>query len=511
MYPVGARAPPKKDMLARMTYNRKFVRASLIMVMVGLAMLLAIIASALLFVERTSASFDRLVEELAIRRSTADLFSLVQDAETGQRGYLLTGNTLFLEPYDEALEEIKKAKSDLLASASDRKGYEGQVAPLISMIDTKLDEMARTILLAKAGNLESALKIIQDGLGRKLMTSIRQGMQTILDISDVNIQSNIGTQIRSSAQLKWTILGAGIAIVIVLGGAIYVIMRHVQSITSARREMMRLNEELEDRVLERTEDLVRANQEIQRYAYIVTHDLRAPLVNIMGFTSELEMSLEQMKAYVLADGEQLSTQDIQDARTAATEEVPEALNFIRSSTSKMDGLINAILKISRDGRRQLKPERVDIRAVVENSSSSLQHLIDGADGTVEIKMPRISVNSDRLSIEQIFTNLMDNAIKYRNRERPLKVVVTAARKGTMLEAEISDNGRGIGPDDLERVFELFRRAGTQDQTGEGIGLAHVRSLARNLGGDISVRSTLGEGSTFVLRIPADLGQILRRV
>jgi signal transduction histidine kinase len=83
----------------------------------------------------------------------------------------------------------------------------------------------------------------------------------------------------------------------------------------------------------------------------------------------------------------------------------------------------------------------------------------------------------------------------------------AKRNGVRIEVE--DNGRGIAPEDHERVFELFRRSGVQDRAGEGIGLAHVRSLVRNLGGEITVTSTLGGGSTFIIRLPSDLSQFVR--
>ncbi len=286
-------------------------------------------------------------------------------------------------------------------------------------------------------------------------------------------------------------------------------MRHVRSLTEARRELITLNEELEQRVAERTQDVVRANQEIQRYAYIVTHDLRAPLVNIMGFASELDMSLKDVSAYVLADGVPLSQQQVLDARTAVTEDMPEALAFIRSSTSRMDGLINAILKISRDGRRQLKPETMDLRDIASGCVASQQHRIDEIGGEVNLALPPFKLFSDRMSIEQILANLVDNAIKYRSPDRPLRLRIEAVRRGRLVDIIVEDNGRGIEPDDLERVFELFRRAGPQDQVGEGIGLAHVRSLARNLGGEIDVRSVPGEGSAFILTTPIDLTHALR--
>jgi signal transduction histidine kinase len=110
----------------------------------------------------------------------------------------------------------------------------------------------------------------------------------------------------------------------------------------------------------------------------------------------------------------------------------------------------------------------------------------------------------------VFGNLFDNAIKYQSPDRPLRISVTARNAGRAgFYIEFTDNGRGIASEDHERVFELFRRSGTQDRPGEGIGLAHVRSLMRNLGGDIVVKSELGQGTTFVLRLPPDLSKVVR--
>ena len=119
------------------------------------------------------------------------------------------------------------------------------------------------------------------------------------------------------------------------------------------------------------------------------------------------------------------------------------------------------------------------------------------------------MTTDRFSLDQIIGNLFDNAVKYRFPGRPLALSVRAVPVGKgRIKIDVADNGRGIATADKERVFELFRRAGEQDQPGEGIGLAHVRSLIRNLGGDISVESTEGAGSIFSLILPADLSTIL---
>src|SRR6202012_3074665 len=118
--------------------------------------------------------------------------------------------------------------------------------------------------------------------------------------------------------------------------------------------------------------------------------------------------------------------------------------------------------------------------------------------------------SDRLALEQIFVNLLDNAVKYRIPDRPLKIRIRAHEKrGRRIVVQIADNGRGIARQDHERVFDLFRRSGAQDRPGEGIGLAHVRTMVRNLGGEITLESELARGTTMKLDLPRDLRRVVR--
>lgn len=251
---------------------------------------------------------------------------------------------------------------------------------------------------------------------------------------------------------------------------------------------------------ERVSELDAANEEIQRFAYIVSHDLRAPLVNIMGFTSELENAQEEIYKLYEAVSKEHPELVTPDARSAIESDLSEALGFIRSSTIKMDKLINAILRLSREGRRVLTPEAIDMSQLLDAQRHSLAHQLQerGAELVIE-DIPGLT--SDRLAIEQIFGNLMDNAVKYLDPARPGRISVRGQDLGVMIRYEIADNGRGIDEKDYERIFDLFRRSGTQDQQGEGIGLAHVRALVRRLGGTISVRSKLGEGSTFIVTLP----------
>ena len=112
-----------------------------------------------------------------------------------------------------------------------------------------------------------------------------------------------------------------------------------------------------------------------------------------------------------------------------------------------------------------------------------------------------AITSDRLALEQVFSNLMDNAVKYLRADVPGTVEVRATDFHGSITYEVRDNGRGIDAKDRERIFDLFRRAGVQDRPGDGIGLAHARALVRRLGGSIEVESELNRGTAFKVNLP----------
>jgi signal transduction histidine kinase len=314
-------------------------------------------------------------------------------------------------------------------------------------------------------------------------------------------------------QLASIVTVAGSGLVIALAAlSVFLVRRSARARDDAEAQLRDNNLNLEATVDERTADLREANNEIQRFAYIVSHDLRSPLVNIMGFTSELEELRGDIFRRIAALGRAAESASSVPVITADAEPAlegedkqlsegfTEALGFIKSSIAKMDRLITAILNLTREGRREFVPVRIDTRELIEAIVTTVAHQASEAEAQIRIE-PLPDIVSDRLAMEQIFSNLIDNALKYLKPGVPGDISVRGRTKLGFAIFEITDNGRGIDPKDHQRIFDLFRRAGTQDKPGQGIGLAHVRALVRRLGGTMSVSSELHSGSTFTITLP----------
>ena len=474
--------------------------------MLALALLLMLVLNLAVFVliQRTVAFNDTVEEAQQTRLVSREVLTRLVDAETGQRGFMLTARPEYLSIHDEAIRDLPELLLELNGLTVGDPDLGPRVERLDELSDQQTAVMARTISLARTGRIGEAVAIIRSGEGKRLMDAMRVEIAAIDEIQATRLQFR-------TRQSEWagnvTVIAnalGGAMILVLAGASAWLIRRYIFEIQAAREALDRMNAGLENKVRDRTFELTRANEEIQRFAYIVSHDLRAPLVNVMGYTAELEQAGRIIDKQMTAVETKAPRLVEQDALTAVRDDVPEAIGFIRASTEKMDRLINAILKLSREGRRNLVPEWLDMTAMVRNIADSVRHQTQAAGAEVVVEpLPRIE--SDRLSIEQVLGNLLDNAVKYLDPARPGRIVITGEdTPGGWIVYRIADNGRGISDRDHERIFELFRRSGRQDRPGEGLGLAFVRNSVRRLGGDITLESELGKGSTFVLKLPTRL-------
>jgi signal transduction histidine kinase len=237
-------------------------------------------------------------------------------------------------------------------------------------------------------------------------------------------------------------------------------------------------------------ELARSNEELERFAFLASHDLQQPLRTVNGFLQLLE----------LRHGGEL--------KGRAREYVEYALR----GTRQMSTLIDDLLTYSRAGRNDRAPEDVSLDRMWDAAVEQLQATIEDTGATVTRgSLP--TIRADRGQMTQLFANLIGNGVKYRG-DAPPEVHAEARRVADGWEVAVRDNGIGIDPKDHEKIFGMFRRLhGDERFEGTGLGLALVKRIVENTGGTIRVESQVGEGSTFVITLPGqplDLGAAAQR-
>ncbi|MEM9290795.1 MAG: ATP-binding protein [Acidobacteriota bacterium] len=275
-----------------------------------------------------------------------------------------------------------------------------------------------------------------------------------------------------------------------------------EELKRAEQALRETKEQLEQRVQERTADLEATNEEMKALLYLVSHDLRAPLINLKGFANELRFSLQDLSPALRASVENQPAERREPLQRSLDEDIPEALEFIETSVSRMDGFTRALLKLSRAGHRELLLETVEVSTVVDQILQSLAFQVEQRQITVEVG-PLPMVVADRLSIEQIFGNLLTNAFTYATPSEPRVKIGGEERSGETLYW-VEDNGIGISQDDLEKIFQPFRRIDHSLHEGEGMGLTYAQALVRRHRGRIWCESAKGEGCRFLFTVSHEL-------
>lgn len=487
---------------ARISALGRDTRASRLIILllsVGFAALLAAAATAFYVQRQNEADAQMVAHTLAVEANLGSFASATERLETARRGFILTQNPAFAKIMDEAEAHSRGQLASLEKLISDNPEQQARVQALRGHLDAYAAHYRKTLGL-RGAERQSLIEGFASDRGVLEVRASRDVVEAMVADELALLRGREDRQQRTQRLFTMTLIATGILLVVVAGATLLLVRRNLVELRSSRMELRRLNEGLEELVDARTGELKRANAEIQRFAYIVSHDLRSPLVNVMGFTAELETARKSIAGYLeKGDAEGWHPPDAV-TRLAIEEDLPESIGFIRTSTQKMDRLINAILNLSRQGRRTLAPESLDLGGVMRAIVESLQHRIDETGTAVTVDELPVVVN-DRVAVEQILSNLVENALKYLQPGRPGTIHVSGGTDFGRAWVSVIDNGRGIEPRDHERIFDLFRRSGVQDQQGEGIGLAHARALAYRLGGNIEIQSELGVGSTFRLILP----------
>ena len=235
-----------------------------------------------------------------------------------------------------------------------------------------------------------------------------------------------------------------------------------------------------DQLRRKSEELARSNEELQQFAYIASHDLQEPLRAISGFTELLE------RRY----------------RGQIDERADRYINFIIDGTNQMQQIILDLLAYSRVQTKAHEFDLIDANRALEQALRNLQVTIRDRGARVTVDGPLPEIFADGIQITQVFQNLIGNALKFQKSGATPEIRVSAAREGSDWVFSVADNGIGIDARHLGRIFMLFQRLHAKgDYEGTGIGLAICKRIVERHGGSIAVRSTPGAGSTFTFSIP----------
>ena len=263
-----------------------------------------------------------------------------------------------------------------------------------------------------------------------------------------------------------------------------------QDITERKRvslDLERLNEELD-----------RKNQELEQIVYVASHDLRSPLVNVQGFSTELGASVEELRTVL--NGISLPAEHRRRLNELLVEDVPESLGYILTGIAKMDTLISGLLRLSRLGRAALSIAPVDMGRLVGDVARTLEF---------QIKEARVSLSvgalppclGDASQLNQAISNLLSNSLKYLDPARPGVVRITGVCENGRSVYCIEDNGIGIAAKHQAKVFELYHRLNPDKSDGEGLGLTIVRTVLERQHGRIWLESEPGVGTRFYVALP----------
>jgi signal transduction histidine kinase len=501
------------DSLVTADATRRRAIWQILLLAAGFLVLVAISVASVVLVNQARDDNRQVVHSVEIENQINTVLLEIRRAESAARGYLLSLAPRFLADHEDSVARVIPDLDRLTQLTSDNPVQADDARKLRAAIEQRLSQFAQEMDLVKRSEQGKAVELVIEAAAARTGATIRQIGNAML-AEEARLFGQRTEKADRTQVLASSVTIAGSSCVIALAAlSIFLVRRSARARDGAEAQLRDSNLNLESTVQERTADLSEANEEIQRFAYIVSHDLRSPLVNIMGFTSELEelrgdifkriatLSREASSAPLVPDN---ASDDagpaLEGADKQLSQDFAEALGFIKSSIAKMDRLITAILNLTREGRREFQPVPIDTRELIEGIVSTVAH--QAAEASAQIKIePLPNIVSDRLALEQIFSNLIDNALKYLKPGVPGDITVRGRTKLGFAIFEIADNGRGIDPKDHQRIFDLFRRAGPQDRPGQGIGLAHVRALVRRLGGTMSVASELHNGSTFTITLP----------
>lgn len=421
------------------------------------------------------------IHEISNSQKTLDatlrVLSLAKDAETGQRGYLITGQTSYLQPYLSALQGLGVARATFTeAYLAEYPQDQNTVRTIDTVLDARLDELAIAINIRRTGDLNAVQKRVLSGEGKRLMDRLRTLLDGIAARENMALNAAQTRMQHDASRTNFAIVTASL-VALITGGLGVLLL--AQLLGAYRRESQLLRD------AQRAE---RASREKSEFLANMSHEIRTPMNAIIGFS-------QLLTGLITAPKEQ------------------HYLRAILDSGRSLLALINDILDLSKieAGKLELSRKPSDLREVVRSITNVFsqmaadKHLLLTAE--VDPKVPE-SLWLDPLRLRQILFNLVGNALKFTERGG-VKVRVACAldtedETRVNCTIEVRDSGIGIDSTEIERIFNPFeqaRQAPDRQYQGTGLGLSITKRLVDLMGGSIRIDSQSGRGSNFIVELP----------
>jgi signal transduction histidine kinase len=426
--------------------------------------------------ERTN---DRIRSIQNLQGALLTLKSLTQDAESSERGFLLTGDDTYLVPYQQARSRLSSQIDYIVILEKEFPARKTALEAAVAAANKVFAEASMTLAAVQNQEFSGALTRLQSNKGKD-MDSLRHTVSFLQKDLDQDLETAINRQRYLTRATFVFFLGGLVIMVAVLFWLYKSLITYLYTSQAAHAELEQLNEELERRIAERTIDLSQANEELQQFAYVASHDLQEPLRTITSFTQLLATRYQGR----------------------LDEDADEFIGYIVSSARRMTDLINGLLALVRLRKVSLPTGPVSIEKLVRDAESSLQASIRENNARIEYS-PLPFLAADPTQITQLFLNLIGNGIKYRRAEDPV-IKISARRETEEWIFSVVDNGQGFEPQYAERIFGLFQRLHGRDVQGTGMGLSISRKIIERHGGRMWAESRVGQGSTFFFTLPTSL-------
>ncbi|MGC2661254.1 MAG: CHASE3 domain-containing protein, partial [Bryobacteraceae bacterium] len=347
------------------------------------------------------------------------LFQLCISGQTGERGFLLTGDETYLVPLREAQAFLPGQIEMCRTYAKDRPNLAPDVNRIIGDAHVLFDQSNKTLDLIQKGSFVEALGKIKAGDGEKTMNDLRANVADF-QVQFGRIRGKYLDHQQSINQVAFIFFLIGTAVMIVVLAWLYrALITFVQEREYAQAQLQALNTELEQRIDERTRELQDSNEELQQFAYVASHDLQEPLRTITSFTQ------------LLANRYQGKLDDDAD----------EFIGYIVTSSRRMTELINGLLALVRLRKSGQTTTSVPFEGLLEEAEAGLQAAIRESGARIE-SSPLPSLAVDKVQLTQVLQNLISNAIKYRGDQPPL-IQIGARREYNQWIFSVADNGQGF--------------------------------------------------------------------